>query len=64
MGDTKIRIDLSQGIIEAEGSEKFVLSIYSDFKEKIQAKLRTIQLGRYFNFYLPTSLHMRTMLLL
>lgn len=41
MGDTKIRIDLSQGVIEAEGSEQFVLSIYSDFKEKIQGKLKS-----------------------
>jgi hypothetical protein len=35
MGNTKIRIDLSQGIIEAEGEEKFVQSVYDDFKEQI-----------------------------
>ncbi len=32
---TKIRIDLSQGIVEAEGSESFVRMIYDDFKERI-----------------------------
>lgn len=32
---TKIKIDLSQGIIEAEGSESFVLNVYSDFKDKL-----------------------------
>lgn len=36
MGDTKIKIDLSQGLIEAEGSEDFVKLIYSDFKDKLQ----------------------------
>jgi hypothetical protein len=36
MTQTKIRIDLTQGIIEAEGTEEFVLSIYTDFKEQIQ----------------------------
>ena len=35
MTTTKIKIDLAQGIIEAEGTESFVLSIYSDFKEQI-----------------------------
>lgn len=33
--NTKIRIDLSQGIIEAEGNEDFVKIIYNDFKERI-----------------------------
>ena len=32
---TKIRIDLSQGIVEAEGSETFVQRIYNDFKESL-----------------------------
>lgn len=31
----KMRIDLSQGVVEAEGSEAFVERIYNDFKEKI-----------------------------
>lgn len=35
MSTTKLRIDLSQGIIEAEGTEEFVSSIYSDFKDKL-----------------------------
>jgi len=35
---TKIRIDLSQGIVEAEGSEDFVQMIYDDFKDKISYK--------------------------
>lgn len=38
MGNTKIRIDLSQGIIEAEGEEKFVQSVYNDFKERLNAR--------------------------
>ena len=32
---TKIYIDQKQGIIEAEGSEKFVGKVYADFKDKI-----------------------------
>ena len=40
MGDIKIRIDLSQGVIEAEGNEQFVLRIYSDFIEKIKGRLK------------------------
>ncbi len=36
MTQTRIRIDLTQGTIEAEGTEEFVLSIYTDFKEQIQ----------------------------
>jgi hypothetical protein len=35
MNITKIYIDQKQGIIEAEGSEKFVEKIYSDFKDNI-----------------------------
>lgn len=38
MGNTKIRIDLSQGVIEAEGEEKFVRSIYDDFKERLNTR--------------------------
>jgi hypothetical protein len=41
MGETKIKIDLGQGTIEAEGSEEFVRSIYADFKEKIHAAAST-----------------------
>lgn len=37
MGDTKIRIDLANGVVEAEGSEKFVQAIYEDFKDRVQA---------------------------
>ena len=32
---TKIKIDLKSGVIEAEGTESFVLGIYSDFKEQM-----------------------------
>lgn len=32
---TKIRIDLSSGVIEVEGSEEFVLSVYNDHKSKL-----------------------------
>jgi len=34
---TRIRIDLVQGIIEAEGSEEFVRLIYSEFKARLNA---------------------------
>ena len=33
MQNTKLRIDLSQGIVEAEGNEAFVQVVYNDFKE-------------------------------
>ena len=37
MTTTRIRIDLSQGIIEAEGSEEFVRAIYGDFKGRLES---------------------------
>ncbi|MEW8237324.1 MAG: hypothetical protein AB2727_03950 [Candidatus Thiodiazotropha taylori] len=37
MTTTKIKIDLQNGIIEAEGTESFVLGIYSDYKEQMDA---------------------------
>ncbi len=37
MSDAKVRIDLSQGIVEAEGSEAFVRAIYDDFKSQVPA---------------------------
>jgi hypothetical protein len=40
---TKIRIDLSQGIIEAEGNEDFVRMVYRDFKEQIQAAKEEVE---------------------
>lgn len=43
---TKIRVDLSQGIIEAEGSEDFVREVYSDFRDRIQARVHPIAEGR------------------
>jgi len=36
MTQTRIRIDLTQGMFEAEGTEEFVRSIYADFKQQIQ----------------------------
>lgn len=35
MTAARLRIDLSQGLIEVEGSEGFILEIYGDFKEKL-----------------------------
>ena len=32
MMTTKLKIDLSEGILEVEGSESFVKAIYNDFK--------------------------------
>jgi len=37
MSTTRIRIDLTQGVVEAEGTEAFVQSIYADFKERVEA---------------------------
>jgi hypothetical protein len=36
---SKIRIDLSQGIIEAEGSEEFVKEMYHDFRERLPPRI-------------------------
>lgn len=40
--DAKLRIDLSQGILEVEGSEKFVDIIYQDFKQNLLSKTSLI----------------------
>lgn len=37
MDKTKIRIDLAQGIIEAEGDSAFVKSVYDDFKDHLNS---------------------------
>lgn len=37
MSDSKIKIDLSQGIFEVEGNEEFVKEIYSEYKNKLNA---------------------------
>lgn len=34
---TKLHINLSQGLVEAEGSEDFVWKVYADFKDKVVA---------------------------
>jgi hypothetical protein len=34
MTAAKLRIDLSQGLIEVEGSESFILELYGDFKDR------------------------------
>lgn len=34
MSTAKLKIDLTQGIIDVEGSDSFVLAVYNDFKEK------------------------------
>lgn len=39
MTDAKVRIDLSQGIVEAEGSEAFVRAIYDDFKTQVSSQV-------------------------
>jgi len=35
MAETKLRIDLSQGIVEVEGDTQFVRSVYADLKEHL-----------------------------
>lgn len=35
MTTAKLRIDLSQGLIDVEGSEGFILQLYADFKERL-----------------------------
>jgi hypothetical protein len=42
---TRIRIDLSQGMIEAEGTEEFVRSIYSDFQSRLATSPPTPEEG-------------------
>ncbi len=32
---TRIRIDLAQGMVEAEGSEEFVRAVYEEFKDRL-----------------------------
>ena len=32
---TKLRIDLTQGIVEVEGDSSFVLAVYEDFRERL-----------------------------
>lgn len=36
MSTAKLHINLSQGLIEAEGNEAFVLKVYDDFKARLQ----------------------------
>ena len=38
--DRRVQIDLSQGIIEAEGTEEFLLEIYRDFRDGISGSFR------------------------
>jgi len=38
--DAKLKIDLTQGILEVEGSEKLVIEIYNDFKQNLSLKLQ------------------------
>ncbi len=33
--DSSIRIDLSQGIVEASGSERFVAAVFDQFKAQL-----------------------------
>jgi len=40
MAETKLKLDIEQGILEVEGSESFVRSIYDDFKEQL-SKVKT-----------------------
>jgi hypothetical protein len=44
--DAKLRIDITQGILEVEGSEKLVNEIYRDFKENISRNLHIDGLER------------------
>jgi hypothetical protein len=37
MTNTRIKIDLGHGIVEAEGSEEFVRSIYEDYKNRLES---------------------------
>lgn len=38
---TKVRVDLSSGTLEAEGSEAFVRELYRDFSERVEGKLKS-----------------------
>lgn len=37
MAVAKLRIDLSVGLIEAEGDESFILQVYADFKDRVSS---------------------------
>lgn len=37
---TKLRIDLNLGVLEVEGEETFVTSIYDDFKKELMARVK------------------------
>lgn len=39
--DSKLKINIQEGILEVEGSEKFVKEIYDDFKDKLQSPTYT-----------------------
>jgi hypothetical protein len=41
--NAKLRIDLSQGLIEAEGSESFLLALYNDFKERLRVPTKAFE---------------------
>ena len=36
--DAKLKISTTDGILEVEGSESFVLKVYNDFKDKLEVK--------------------------
>jgi hypothetical protein len=36
----RVRIDLAQGILEAEGTEEFLLEIYRDFRDRLSESLK------------------------
>lgn len=41
MANAKIHINLAQGLIEAEGEESFVRTVYEDFKHQLKLKVST-----------------------
>lgn len=38
MQETKLKIDINQGLLEVEGSEELVREIYSDFKDILKTR--------------------------
>jgi len=55
--DAKLRIDLSQGILDVEGTEKFVSEIYHDFKENLSHKfqVKSVSTPPPLNQHIPTE---------
>lgn len=56
MSSAKLKFDLTHGVIDVEGSEDFVLSIYRDFKEKIEGVKATTTIKQQADSFQGTQI--------